>query len=327
VYNNVGTYLQGQYVPVEKLSFTLGVRYDHNSRFGSTVNPRIGAVFTPAEKTTIKALYGTAYWAPSPLVSFESYGSFYTLDAGKTYQAAYWHLPNPTLKPMTSQTAELSLNQKVGKNFSATLTGYFTQIDNMIANGPDNGNTNLYNNQFLGWEVGYIEVPFNHGSQKIKGGNLMVNSTFNVGKGKLNAYSSVSYVGGTSLEFVSWDQAKEVELALIAPWQFRLGLDGTYNNFHYSVRYQRVGEQTMGGFADPSNPNKRQRIPGYNLLNASVGYTWKNKATLFINVQNALDQRYRNPLLTDITDANAPIFNGSLQDPIRVFAGVRLAVF
>lgn len=327
VYTNIGSYLQALYDPSDIVSFTLGARYDHNSRFGSTINPRIGAVLTPTKKTTIKVLYGTAYWAPSPLVSFESYGSFYTMDGGQTYQSAYWHLPNPDLKPMTSQTAEISVNQKVGRNFSATVTGYYTHIKDIIKNVPDNGYTNLYNNRFSGWDVGYIEVPYNLGNQTTYGGNLMINSTFNIGKSRFNAYSSLSYVEGTVLEFVSWSDTKEVELSMIAPWQYRVGLDGKFGNLHFSARLLQLSEQRVGGFATAENPYKRQTIDGYTLLNGSIGYTVKNRVTFFTNFQNALDKRYRNPLPIDITDGNAPTFSGALQDPLRVMAGLRVAVF
>jgi outer membrane cobalamin receptor len=313
-YTNVGAYLQLQYFPVRKLSLTSGVRYDNNSRFGSTVNPRIGSVFQPFKNTTLKALYGTAYWAPSPMVTFESFGSFYTVDAGETYRSAYWHLPNPDLKPMTSQTFELSIEQKI-EAVGITFTAYRVQIDNLIVDVPDNGNTNLYNNKFLGWPVDYIEVPFNKGTQRNFGGNLAVNATFKIGALDCNAYSSLSYITGKQTSAPTMNIA--VEQPDMTPWQYRLGIDGKLRSFYFSARLLKTGDQRMTRvLAD--NPRKRETINGYALVNLSMGYTWKKSVTFFVNVQNALDRRYLNTLAYDSMDSE-----GSYQNPIRSVIGVR----
>lgn len=315
-YRNGGAYLQTQYFPIDKLSFTAGVRYDNNSRFGSTVNPRVGSVFHPFENTTVKALYGTAFWAPSPMVSFESYGSFYTVDSGTTYQAAFWHLPNPDLKPMTSRTFELSLQQRVGKNLNITVTGYTTQIENVIENVSDNGNTNLYNNKFLGWNVSYIEVPINQGTQKNYGGSILANCTFKVGGAEFMAYTSVSYLEGVQSKFESSEG--EVEQAGLTPWQFRLGMDGKLRGFHISARLLRAGKQRTA-MLRTDDPGTRQTIDGYALLNMSAGYSINSRATFFINVQNTLNQKYLNSLPFYSADTD-----GSFQNPLRAMAGVRV---
>lgn len=326
LYNSIGTYFQFQYAPINKLALTAGIRYDNNSRFGATFNPRVGAVLNTDKKTTIKALYGTAYWAPSPFTSYESYGSFYTLDSGRTYQSDFWHLPNPSLKPVISKTAELSVNRKIGKKLSATLTGYYTRINNIIKEVADAGNTNLYNNQFLGWNIGFIVVPFNFGQQDTYGGNLMINSLFTINNGQFNAWSSVSYVDGKVQELVDVNKIKQVELPLVAPWQFRSGLDCKWADFYFSIRLQVVGKQRVTGYINAAIPDKRQTISGYSLLNGSAGYTLKNKLNFFVTVENALDQRYRNSLPSNLNDVNAPAFTASYQDPLRVIGGIKLSL-
>ena len=316
VYRNIGSYFQTQYAPWTKLSFTAGIRYDHNSRFGATINPRIGAVFQPFRETTLKALFGTAYWAPSPLVSFESYGSFYTTDSGNTYRSAYWHLPNPGLKPVTSETIEVSINQKIGKQFSITLTAYSSHIRNLIKDVPDNGHTDMYHNKFLGWDVDYIDITFNQGTQQNLGGNLSVNSTFEIGKLECNAYASLSYLDGKISEDESDD--KFIEQGAITPWQFRAGLDAKLGSFYFSTRLLQSGKQRMTTM-DESNSTKRQLLEGYSLVNVSAGYTIKDRATLFVNVQNALNERYFNSLEWDSEDSD-----GSFQNPLRAAVGVRV---
>jgi outer membrane receptor for ferrienterochelin and colicin len=325
-YHNVGSYLQGQFTAYKKFALTLGMRYDDNSRFGSTVNPRAGLIYNHSSKTTIKALYGTAYWAPSPQTSFEQYGSFYSPDSGRTYRSAFWHLPNPGLKPSTSQTAEVSINHTINGYLNLTLTGYYTHMSNLITNVPDSGNTNLYNNQYLGYPVDNIEVPFNAGTQKTYGGTVIVNSAFNIGTSKFKAWTSISYVDGTVMENGPSSKLIEVPMPYIAPWQFRAGIDGYSGDFNYSIRLLHSGKQRVTGFTDAANPHDRQVLSGFTLVNASAGYTWKERFTFFAKVQNVLNQHYRNPIDVNLNDNNSVTFHGSLQNPIRVMAGLTFSL-
>lgn len=325
-YNNVGSFIQLQYLPVKKLATTLGIRYDHNSRFGSTVNPRIGLVYNHSAKTTVKALYGTAYWAPSPHVSYEQYGSFYSIDSGKNYASDFWHLPNPNLKPTTSETFELSVNQQISKHLNFTLTGYYTDLHGLISGVSDNGNTNLYNNRFLGYPVSYIEVPVNAGVQNNYGGNLVVNSIFNIGNSRFNAWGSASFVDGTVMEYATPAKLTKVEIPLVAPWQFRAGIDGNTGDFSYSLRMLRSGKQRVTGFQNAINPYNRQLVDGYTLMNASASYTLKDRFTFFVKAENLFDQRYRTVYPVDINDNSSPTFYGSYQDPLRLMAGLTISL-
>src|SRR5699024_7763181 len=94
-YSNAGAYVQAQYSPYNNVHFTVGARYDVNSRYGSTFNPRLGLVYKPFEKTTVKILYGSAFLAPTPSDGYAHYGSFDTPDSGRTYHSYFLHLPNP----------------------------------------------------------------------------------------------------------------------------------------------------------------------------------------------------------------------------------------
>lgn len=313
-YTNVGGYFQTEYSPLAEISITAGVRYDNNSRFGSTINPRVGAVFNPLRNTTIKMLYGTAYWAPSPATSFESYGSFYSTDNGNTYQSSFWHLPNADLGPMTSRSAELSITQKMTKKINVTLVAHSTVVDNLIQVVEDNGNTNLYNNRFLGYYVAYIQVPVNRGNQMNYGGHVRVNATFNIGAVELHSYSSLSYLEG-KLENSGTSPAS-VEQPAIAPWQFRSGLDGKFKACHFSVRWLEVGKQRTHEFSDAAAAGKRAVLGGYSLINFSAGYT-AGKTTFFVKAENALNQKFRNALNFSTVD-----LEGSYQNPARVMAGV-----
>ena len=96
IQNNIGSYLQ--YVLhtsiLKKTNLTIGGRYDHNSVYGTTINPRIGLINQPHEKITFKLLYGSAFRAPT---NFELYTSSGTRTA------------NPDLKPERIKTYEANI--------------------------------------------------------------------------------------------------------------------------------------------------------------------------------------------------------------------------
>jgi len=96
IQNNVGAYLQ--YVLntalLKKTNFTLGGRYDKNSVYGNTINPRVGIINQPNDKLSVKLLYGSAFRAPT---NFE-------LSAVGTRN------PNPGLKPEKIQTYEANIS-------------------------------------------------------------------------------------------------------------------------------------------------------------------------------------------------------------------------
>jgi len=79
-YDNIGSFIQTQYAYNKQLQFTLGARFDVNSRYGSTFNPRAGVVFKPVKRTAIKLLYGSAFLAPSPSAMYMQWGAFETQD-------------------------------------------------------------------------------------------------------------------------------------------------------------------------------------------------------------------------------------------------------
>jgi len=327
-YYNAGGYLQFQYTPTQKVSITLGSRYDYNSRYGYSFNPRLGTVWNPTSTLTIKAMAASAFLAPTPTDAYSYYGSFYTQDSGKTYHSNFMHLPNPGLKPMTTKNIELSVRKLIGKNFAVTLTAYYTEFDNLIRVGPDQGNTNLYGGKFQGYNVDYIEVYINSNRQQSVGGTLKLDQTIHLKKGKITSYAAISYIDGTEDEVLTDSTGKETkvkgQLDIVSNWMLKAGTDITIGKFFLSPRLIFIGRQRLDAFVDPSNPFEKQTLDGYALLNISVGYQIR-KLTLFIKVTNALNQHYRDtgPNI-DLNDKNTPLLYGSVQDPIRINGGLKI---
>jgi outer membrane receptor protein involved in Fe transport len=154
----------------------------------------------------------------------------------------------------------------------------------------------------------------------------MVNSLLNVGSGRLNLYSSLSYTDGNVEEIFAGNKTKKVELPLIAPLQFKFGMDVKWSDFHFSTRLQMSGRQRTIVYVNTVDPDKRKTTTGYSLLNASADYTIRGKITFFTSIENAFNKRYFNPLPVDPSNTSSPEFAVSYQDPLRAMVGVRLAL-
>lgn len=120
IQNNVGAYLQ--YVLntniLKKTNLTLGGRYDNNSIYGTTLNPRIGIINKPHEKITFKLLYGRAFRAPT---NFE----LYTAVGGV-------RISNPDLLPEKIQTYEANIIFTPAKNLLVQANLFHNQLTDII---------------------------------------------------------------------------------------------------------------------------------------------------------------------------------------------------
>jgi outer membrane receptor protein involved in Fe transport len=113
----LGLYLQDKIDLTPSLQATVGLRLDHYSDFGTTLNPRAALVWSGKPGTVLKLMYGEAFRAPT--VS--------ELQLRNTPDI----VGNPDLKPEKSRTLELAWLQDLGA-VQTTLTGYYTRFPDRI---------------------------------------------------------------------------------------------------------------------------------------------------------------------------------------------------
>jgi iron complex outermembrane receptor protein len=117
-------YLQDEFRILNNVILNAGLRYDHYSTFGDTLNPRAGLIYSPFEKTSIKLLYGQAFRPPN---AFEAYYS----DGGNTSKA------NPDLRPEKIRTYELVCEHRLGDHLRGSASFYYYKIKNLIDQTTD----------------------------------------------------------------------------------------------------------------------------------------------------------------------------------------------
>lgn len=333
-YSNVGGFVQGQLSPNSNFNFTLGTRYDSNTRFGGTFNPRLSATWFPSKLISVKAFYGSAFLAPSPLAAYDQFGTFYSEDDGLTYKSKFFRLPNPDLGPQKVKTMELNVYAFLSDELSVSIIWYHNRLTGLFHQVSDADYGNRYNGQYKGWPVEYIETVINQGEQVNYGGTLKIDylthfSTTN----RLLAYSSLSYVDGWVDPDDKGPEGK-VEIGGVARFILRIGGELNIKKLVFSPQLTIVGKQRTHPVAvaafKPDDPTKRQTLNGYTLLNLAIRYQIAKNVNIFTNVKNALDIRYRGvnlgaaPETGAAGSAQAEFAKGSPQYPRRIMAGVQV---
>ena len=137
-------YAQDEFGITSRLTLNAGVRHDHYSTFGGTTNPRLALIYRPAEKTTLKLLYGNAFSAPDVYEITPDFGAFYD--------------DNLKLQPERIQSLEARVEQQLGQYMQLSSGVYRNRISDLISlvSVPGSGNfqyQNAGNAQALGMDV------------------------------------------------------------------------------------------------------------------------------------------------------------------------------
>ncbi len=111
--------LQDEWLLSSDWELTAGVRYDHYSDFGSTINPRLALVWQTRHNLTTKLLYGSAFRAPS-------FGDLYATNNPVK-------LGNPDLKPEQIDTWDLAFDYRPSYDWQVLFNIYQYQASELLA--------------------------------------------------------------------------------------------------------------------------------------------------------------------------------------------------
>ena len=287
-YDNVSAYAQLQSQWNAQFSTMVGLRLDRHSAYGQSLNPRLGAIWRVNDRHLLKALYGTAFRAPSPDESLSSFGVFDgTKNSGGLYIGTGFRVPNFTLQPEKARTLSLSWDWRPRQDLNLVTNVYQSQIQNLIVTMPS---TNV--NAIPGAILIAPETKGNAGGQTQHGIDLITQWRFNISSAwSGDLWGSASWVKGK----INEGDGNEWDLSYVANRTFKLGTTFRYlDKITITPRILWVGDTTNGRKADARNPPTRLETPGYTLTNLHIG--WHNifdgKATLWLDVSNLFDMRY-----------------------------------
>lgn len=124
-YYNTGGYIQAVY-DWKIFSFTLGARYDYNSIYGKSFNPRVALLGKITDKLSMRVSQGYAYKAPSP----EQMYCCTAVDASVSGYSmiSYHHVSSGELSPEKITSTEVGLRYYVSQKNYMELVFYTNKI-------------------------------------------------------------------------------------------------------------------------------------------------------------------------------------------------------
>lgn len=267
-YDKLAVYAQDQFSFLrDQLRIVAGLRYDGKTQlFKSETSPRLSAVWTPNDRTVLRAGYSTAFRFPNFSELYQS-SWFLTLSNGQApippFPIAVF-VPNETLRPEEIRNVDVGGEYQLSPSLSARVDLYRSRVKNFMVIGlvsPPGGAPGLqYFNQ--------------QDSATVRGGELELRTNLTQG---ITGY--VNYAHQTeSRDRGALDPAgNPLEFAYAPRNKFNLGaFFGPFDGVRGSVEYAWRGQYTAPAiwyaittnFADP----RVHPLDAYGRLNARASY-------------------------------------------------------
>lgn len=258
IQNNMGGYLQYMLHTniLKKTNLTIGGRYDNNSIYGSTINPRIGLINQPNEKITFKLLYGTAFRAPT---NFE----LYTALGGV-------RISNPDLKPEKIKTYEVNI--------------IYTPVKFLVVQA------NLFQNELT--DIIIQDVPVGGGKYQFQNVGTASIEGLETKVDIIPSKSFSAFLNFTYQEGKENDGTKDLNIPNIAKVKGNIGFTVRFAQLlNISLIANWVGVRSV----EPTNPIGKVDgyfIPN---LVISTKRLFKNRVSTSLNIRNLINQTYYDP--------------------------------
>jgi len=300
-YSNTGAFIRAQTPEIGNAVLSLGLRYDYNTRYGETWNPRAGLVWKPGadEQTVVKILYGEAYLAPSPFNTHKHFGSFVSSPtASSGYHSFFFHVPNENLDPEKLRSVEGSASRGFGHGFRLSFNPYYNKVLDLIqdvATGPGT---------FKGVEVDSLEMAENRGTMETYGATLRADAVLHAWRWNFEPWAAYTFsegeLAGAEIPFNSRHSIQAGVSAVRARWTITP-----------KALYRSYTRNQDGG-----------RVPGFTVFDLYLRYAVSRlKAgglTAYLDLKNIFDRRYHNGAYGGGTDH----MNGAPQNPFEASAGL-----
>lgn len=254
--NGYGFFFQ-QKLSIKDLTIIPGVRFDNNTEWGDTTNPRLSLVYKPADPLKISANVGSAFQSPTfaDLTDYNSKGKAISRLAS-----------SPPLSPENSWHYDVGIEVSPYEALTTKITLYRADIrDRLVSRRLSDGRYTTSNVQ-KGFNQG-VEFEFDHAL------NRWFSQQFSY------AYLQSEAKGDNfSSDFIELSYVPRNRIDYNAVFHLPFHVD-----FGHTFKY--VGEQWT------SENRRGMKLPDYFIWGMSINCEWK-EIQLQFGVNNLLDSRY-----------------------------------
>ncbi|MFN7110066.1 MAG: TonB-dependent receptor domain-containing protein [Brevundimonas sp.] len=120
----------------ERLEVSIAGRFEDYDDFGSTVNPKLGLVWSPMDTVLVRASYGSSYRAPTlqqRTAQSVTTGTFLAGEGGAQALVLYLYGGNADLKPETADTWTTGVEWRPTPATTLSLNYFYTRFENRIS--------------------------------------------------------------------------------------------------------------------------------------------------------------------------------------------------
>jgi outer membrane receptor for ferrienterochelin and colicins len=300
-FDNFSAYAQLHSQWNDGISTLAGLRIDRHSDYGTSVNPRVGAVWKADAKNVLKAMYGKAFRAPSPEEMLSSYGTFSGAKAGGLFVGTGFRIPNLNLQPEKANTTSLTWDWRPREDTNLIANLYRSKIEDLVITRTITGSDTT---TIAGATLTNPETKDNAGWQKQTGLDLIAQWRFRINSAwSGDLWSSASWIRGQIDEGTgtAWD------IPLVADRKLKLGMVFRYHDrFTISPQLLWIGDTTnnrkkasglltwqCSELPVESAPG-RCVTKGYTVANLHLGWhkLYDGRASLWLDIHNLFDRRY-----------------------------------
>lgn len=288
-HHNEFGYLQWQAQWTPQFTTMIGVRHDRHSGYGSSLNPRLGAVWQPADRHVLKLSYGEAFRAPSYDESLSAYGAFSgAKDAEGRYIGRGFRAPNEKLEAERTRTLGLTWDWRPTPSLNLVTHLYHSHINNLIATLNEKVPT-----QYIpGAVLSETTIKGNAGKGHHTGLDISGQWQFRTaGAWHGEVWGSLSYIDGT---LQAGDDDRNWDLPYVAKHKLKLGSTWRYGDtLTITPRLTWVGKTTTGR-RNPARPGRHLTADAWWVASLHVGWhrLLDGRATLWLDIDNLFDRRY-----------------------------------
>lgn len=313
-YQNYSIYLQSHFNIKNSLLVTLGARYDYNTRYTYSINPRIGLVYTPIEKLKIKLLYGEAFFAPSPYSVYQHYGSFVpVVDSASGhvtgFTSGYWRVPPvEKLESQKIKTYEAGVSYLINKSLIISANSFYNDLINLL------GSEGYTDETFHNIPVDYLQRPVNKGTSSTYGGTIKLNYKTDFSSFLLSSYVAYSYIDG---------EIEGQQLPFAAKHSVKAGISTTVRKLTFSTRFQYRSKSYHRSIVNENG--ELHATDPYLIANLHAIYKILKREkvdfSVFSTIKNVFNTNYYN-----LPIGGSECFPNVPQDPIRIDLGVKVSL-